>query len=372
MRNLARAGIPVYCGSEKLGFVTRSRWYRIPPIGKVSDPAELTTFLERLPFERCVLMACADNWISAAATLPESLSKRFVSCQPPMDTLQLLLDKGDFASILRENDIPHPETVILESEEQIKALDPMLFGGSFLKPRDSHAFFRQYGVKACRVKSREDAMGRYGNISRDGLTVLFQEYIPGPASNHYFIDGFVDRTGQVAAMFARRRLRMFPEDFGNSSYMISVACNEVSPAVDSLRRLLSAISYRGIFSAEFKYDERDDRYKILEINARPWWFVEFTAKCGVNVCTMAYRDALGLDVQPIDGYRVGARFIHPYYDVHICLQLLRSGRLSLPAWAGSWIGADSPVFCIDDPMPAVSWFSKGIIRKLKRALGVKR
>lgn len=371
MRNLARAGIPVYCGSEGLGFITRSRWYRVPPTGTVSDPSKLQKYLENLPFERCVLIACADNWISAVTTLPDSLSKRFVSCQPPMDTLRLLLDKGDFAMTLRENDIPHPETLLLESEEQIKALDPKMFGGSFLKPRNSHAFFKRYGVKACRVKSREDAANQYGKISRDGLTVLFQEYIPGPASNHYFIDGFVDRTGQVTAIFARRRLRMFPEDFGNSSYMVSVACDDISSVVGNIKRLLSAISYRGIFSAEFKYDERDRKYKIIEVNARPWWFVEFTASCGVNVCTMAYRDALGLNVQPVNGYRVGAKFIHPYYDVHICMQYLRSGKISLPAWIKSWIGADSPVFCLDDPMPALTWFAKGIFRKLKRALGVK-
>ena len=158
-----------------------------------------------------------------------------------------------------------------------------MFSGSFLKPRDSHAFFRRYKVKACRVESREDAIEQFRKKNSDGFKVLLQEYIPGPTSNHYFLDGFVDRNGQVDAMFARRRLRMYPDDFGNSSYMRSVACSEISQAVDDLKRLLSAISYRGIFSAEFKYDDRDGKYKILEINARPWWYVEFAAICGVDV-----------------------------------------------------------------------------------------
>jgi len=47
-----------------------------------------------------------------------------------------------------------------------------------------------------------------------------------------------------------------------------------------------------VFSAEFKFDERDGLFKILEVNARPWWYVDFAARCGVDVCRMAYRDAL--------------------------------------------------------------------------------
>ena len=34
-------------------------------------------------------------------------------------------------------------------------------------------------------------------------------------------------------------------------------------------------------------------FKILEINARPWWYVELASRCGVDVCTMSYRDAFG-------------------------------------------------------------------------------
>ena len=103
---------------------------------------------------------------------------------------------------------------------------------------------------------------------------VFQEYVAGPMDAHYFIDGFVDRLGEVKAFFARRRLLMYPVDFGNSTLMVSVPLGEVAPALESLRVLFSDLGYRGIFNAEFKRDERDGLFKLLEVNVRPWWFVE--------------------------------------------------------------------------------------------------
>jgi D-aspartate ligase len=256
--------------------------------------------------------------------------------------------------------MPHPKTVVIQSAEQLGSLDVEDFAGSFLKPRDSLAFFMLYEVKACRVKSREDAVSHFDRITGDGFEVLFQEYIPGPASNHYFIDGFVDRAGQVCALFARRRLRMYPTDFGNSSYMVSIPVEDVYSAAENLKRLLQEINYRGIFSAEFKFDERDRQFKILEINARPWWFIEFADVCGVDVCKFAYRDALGEKVRPVKSYRTGVRLVHPYFDIHICVNLIKEGKLSIISWIRSWIGAKYTALCFDDPLPAFAWWLKRI------------
>ena len=75
--------------------------------------------------------------------------------------------------------------------------------------------------------------------------------------------------------------------------------SDVASAAGSLERLLRGIDYRGVFSAEFKHDERDGLFKILEVNARPWWFAGFAASCGLDVCDMSYRDALGERVEPV-------------------------------------------------------------------------
>jgi predicted ATP-grasp superfamily ATP-dependent carboligase len=118
--------------------------------------------------------------------------------------------------------------------------------------------------------------------------------VPGPASNHFLIDGFASANGQVCALFARRRLRMHPPDFSNSAYMISVPLCEVEAggagtARDSRGNPVSRHFQRRIQARRTRRDLQDPR-----INPRIWVYVEFAGRCGVDVCTMAYRDALGL------------------------------------------------------------------------------
>jgi D-aspartate ligase len=86
--------------------------------------------------------------------------------------------------------------------------------------------------------------------SAPGTTLV--EYIPGPPTRHYFLDGVMDRTGTVCACIVSSRLRMFPPDFGDGSYGVSIRPEEVTPAMDVLKRFLGALRYRGVFDAEFK------------------------------------------------------------------------------------------------------------------------
>jgi predicted ATP-grasp superfamily ATP-dependent carboligase len=368
IRTLGRAGIPTYVATDPGAFVRRSRWYRPAPALAPGPPAEddPERFLLSLPLERAVLMPCSDLWAMRVAQLGPGLADRFPSCQSAASVLEILLDKGHFAAALDAAGIPHPCTRELVRVTDVDTIPDDAFTDSFLKPRDSQRFFSRFGVKAFRVRAREDAAERMKAVDAAGLSVIFQEYIPGLASNHVFVDGFVDRAGQPRAVFARRRLRMFPVDFGNSSYMVSVALDEVAAAVAAVQGLLRHVRYRGIFSAEFKYDERDGLFKILEVNARPWWYVEFAARCGVDVCTMAYRDALGLPVERAAAYRVGRTLVFPYYDVGACRELRRRGELSLWKWARSWLTAERPMFRWSDPLPATSETVKGVGRRLRK------
>jgi D-aspartate ligase len=124
--------------------------------------------------------------------------------------------------------------------------------------------------------------------------------------------------------------------------------------------VLEAIEYRGIFSAEFKRDPRDARFKLLEINTRPWWFIDFAVRSGVDICRMAYDDAQGREVAPVTRYKIGATCIYPYYDFVAAQPLIQSGRLSRWRWMAELLPALQPVGCWDDPMPATVGFARVI------------
>ncbi len=369
IRRLGAAGVRSYVLTHAGDFVRRSRWFRPPPSPAATDPGEsvpeLAAWLDGLPLERAVLLPCSDAWALRVARLDPRTAARFPSSQALPAVLETLLDKERFAVAVGAAGVPHPRTVIVHGPGDLRSLPDAAFAGSFLKPRDSQQFFARFGVKAFRVAGRDDALQRLDSIAAAGLAVIFQEYVPGAASDHLFVDGFVDRGGECRGVFARRRLRMYPRDFGNSSFMVSVSPGDAAEAVAAVQRLLNRIGYRGIFSAEFKRDARDGSFRILEVNARAWWYVEFAARCGVDVCAMAYRDALGLPVETARGYRVGRKLVYPYYDYHACRDLVRDGGMTVWAWARSWLGAEQPIFRWSDPVPALAETARGLGRALR-------
>ena len=147
---------------------------------------------------------------------------------------------------------------------------------------------------------------------------------------------------------------MFPVDFGNSSMTVTVAPEVARDAIESLDRLLAGIDHRGAFNAEFKRDPRDGVAKLIEMNCRPWWFIDFAAHCGIDVSLMMYRDALGLDVTTVDSYAIGERCGVLVDDIKAYRELRRSGELSMASWLTSWIGATSSTFELDDPLPTLA------------------
>jgi D-aspartate ligase len=355
LRILHRARIPAYSLNRSASIEEHSRWYRpLPGFRPETDGARsLVEILRACELPRAVLLPCSDHAVNEIAALPPALAERFPASVSPASVVARLTDKAGFAELLDQVSVPRPLTVVVNAPSDLDALPDTVFRGAFLKPRDSTSFAVRYRLKAIRVDTRADAMQRLAELRADGFGVILQEFIPGPGSSHYLIDGFSDSRARIRTLFARRRMRMHPAEFGNSSYMVSVPLSTVAAAAESLKKIIAALGYRGIFSAEFKFDERDRQFKILEINARAWWYVEFAARCGIDVCRMAYDDALGREVAERWDYRTGARLIYPYIDFFAAREEWRAGRLSLAGWARSWLGAQQPHFNWSDPVPAI-------------------
>lgn len=358
VRALGRAGIPLHAVSVDPGFVRASRWYQGPPGGAaLDDVAQLADYLRAIPLEGGVLVPTSDHAVLAVARLPRDLQERFPSSQAPLEVVERLLDKERLRGLLAALDVPHPRTVGVDRPDDLDALDGIDLDHCFIKPRDSQRFSRLLGVKALRPSSRNEMRLLLDRLAREGHPVVLQEYVPGPPTHHHFLDGFVDRDGRVRACLARRRLRASTPDFGNSSATVSVPLEDVRPAAADLMRILETVGYRGPFNAEFKLDEGDGTFRLLEINVRPWWQVEFAAMCGIDVVTMLYRDALGLLVADVEDYAVGVEWILAFTDLAACVRLARTGDMTWREVARSRLSARWVEFAPDDPLPG---FARGV------------
>jgi predicted ATP-grasp superfamily ATP-dependent carboligase len=370
VRACGRNGLPVYVAGANQRLVGRSRWHRRPPgadIAETDDGDELASYLRTLPFERSVLFPCSDRWALAAASLADDVAAAHVPTVAPLAVIRVLIDKELFARAAAESGVPAPRVLRPEAVASLSADELSSF---FVKPTLSQPFVEHFRVKGLTLETHHQASELLARCSEGGMDVLLQEYVPGPPTSHVFLDGYVDRSGVLRACLARRRLRMHPRAFGNSTLSVTIPLAEVSEALAGLRLLFESIGYTGLFDAEFKLDSRDGQFKILEVNARAWWQLELATAAGVDVCLLAYRDALGQPLPHVSSYKIGQTWVHPVPDLRAWWQARRAGDRTGGFPLRVWLGGANAVFSRDDPKPAVEELAltaKRVLRRLSRA-----
>jgi D-aspartate ligase len=374
LRSLHAAGIAAVVACPAGSFITRSRWYRPTPGDAPWDGEpgpHAYEYLRAMPLERAVVICGRDDAALWAADLPSGpLAERFLVCSSPRSVLETLQDKARFGEFLAHTDMPHPRTFTVRSAADIGAIPFGELDRVFIKPVDSQRFVKITGAKGIWVSGRSAFERTWEELEAQGLHVIAQEYVPGKASDHYFIDGFRDRQGALTGLFARRRMRIYPPHFGNSSYCVSIPLGEIAEARHQLGGLLERLQYRGIFSAEFKRDSRDGKLRILEINTRAWWYVDFAARCGINVCRMAYEDALGLSVTRASAdYPIGVGCTHLARDIRAVCARAEGQRVSPWKALMQWSRGYFSVFRLDDPMPGLLELRRELWRALRHFFG---
>lgn len=368
LRATRDAGIEAWSACPQGDLSTHSRWYRPLPgaAGWDGSAQGIEQALADATIEGAILIPCADDiadWVARNAVDGRVMDRYLASTSTPA-TMNILQDKARFAEWLSAKDIASPRSFQVHDDSDFGLLPFDQLDRVFIKPIDSQSFSRITGRKGLWVENARACRETWSQMQAQGHGMIVQEYVPGPVSNHVFVDGFRDRNGRYPGLFARRRTRIHPPDFGNSTYCRSIALEEIEPAVVACMRLLDHLDYRGIFSAEFKQDERNGEYRILEVNTRAWWYVEFAARCGVNVCGMAWRDAQSLPVEAVRRYQVGKGCVNWIEDANA----LKHTRSRLATALLDWPGAYEHVYRWDDPRPAIHRVSSQLRRSFARRI----
>jgi D-aspartate ligase len=371
LRVLARRGIPAFVVDDTTNVIVRSRWYRRPErtLPETSDADALAAYLRSLSLPRAVLIACSDQWAAAVAGLPADLGQRFPSSIAPLEAVEQFVDKDRFRGLVDRLDIPRPRTIPIREPADLEGATDEELANGFLKPTESHRHNRQFGTKGFFIRSRNDAVRLVDEARGAGITFLLQEWIPGGPSKTILIDGFVDRDGTVKAMLARRRVRMDPPRLANTCSDVTIPLADVEACLPSLRRLLEGVRYRGIFNVEFKHDERDGVFKIIELNPRPFWLIGHIANAGIDLPWMAYLDALELPVPEPAPYQVGRFGMYEIPDATAIARAWVSRRRPDGPVIEPWLRGDRALFWFRDPLPAVSGIGQILGRRVARARG---
>ena len=356
VRSLGRRGIPVWVlhGPDEHRLATTSRYTRrrLPWPAGDDDHARslfLRSLAERHGLRGWVLFATADSTAAFVAREHDRLRETFALTTPAWEVFRWAYDKRLTAELATSMGVGHPCTRPVRSRADVEHYD-----GDFpviLKPATKPRL-KLPAAKAWPANDRAELLRRYDQAVRltEPGTLMLQELIPGRRGAQLSFAALCDRGTPLVRVTAERE-RQHPMDFGRSSTLVVTVEN---PEVEALgRRVLARLALTGLAEVEFKRDDRDGSYRLLDINLRVWGWHTIGRRAGLDFPFLAWRQALGQQV-PILQAPAGMRWLRLTTDLPVGLREVAGGRLSPTAYVGSVLRPhERPVLAPEDPLPAL-------------------
>ncbi|MBA2676785.1 MAG: carboxylate--amine ligase [Ktedonobacteraceae bacterium] len=368
-RSLGRRGVPVIAlDRDAAGYALTSKYVTAAALcpNVLEDEAGFIDFLLALGRELkrpAVLFPCNDEWVLTVNRHRAALEKYFLFPFSGPEVVEPVLDKARLYQRATELGIPIPRTWYLHPDtiEQIAAELPY---PCIVKPTEQRAFYDAFQDKAWRIGEPADLFSAVERAS--GHLLVAQEIVGQGLSDFYSVCSYIGKAGgehggddasgkKRDGVFVGRKLEQYPPQFGTGCLVVA----EWVPSIaERGMQILKTFGYSGVSEVEFIYDERDDEYKLLDINTRVWKWIGLPIAAGVDLPWLAYSDAIGRPAsteQPRDG------LIWTYAKDYMALRQAGLGKATAhyvpeALWAELIAGqAEHIVDAVidpDDPMPA--------------------
>jgi predicted ATP-grasp superfamily ATP-dependent carboligase len=312
---------------------------------------------------RAVVYPTSDLDALNLSELKEDLPDDYHFVVGDKEPVEILVNKSKFYRVLDRHGIDYPVTFFPEDLENVQRIGARLTYPVFIRPSISQLFNRIFSTegKGFFAYSLRELTDYYQLATRYGVGVMFQEIIPGPASNSYQLEGYYNMEYRPTVLFARQRLRIWPPDFGNTTLCVSIPLTKMANEKRKVNDFIHKIGYQGLMSAEFKKDARNGRLKFLEVNARAWWHFWLSAECGADIAFSSYLDAVGEKTEYIEDYETGLKSIYLLPDLMASASMFINGNLGFPEWVRSMYSIDESNICPrEDLSPFIMSFANSL------------
>ena len=367
-RSLGRLGIRVLGCHDSLRAPAAASRYDAEPQVFAGSGDEGIEFLRELGKRvgRAVLIPTDDVSSVVVAERGDELREWFLFPRQPPGLASSLYSKKGMAELCRRLGVPTPETSFPESHADVEAFAAEATFPVVLKGIDSWLLAARTGTRIAIVESREELLCEYDRLETpDEPNVMLQEYVPGGPESVWMFNGYFDEGSECLFGVTGRKLRQYPAYTGMTSLGVVLRNERVA---SQTVELMKEVGYRGILDIGWRYDARDDRYKLLDVNPRLGAsFRLFVGKGGMDVVRAAYLDLTGQKV-PSSEARDGRKWVVENLDLVSSRRYARDGRLRARDWARSFRGVEEGAwFARDDPKPFALMCARFGASKLRRA-----
>lgn len=289
---------------------------------------------------RPIVIITSDIFLSLFNKFRKDLSNFFLFNIPSKELLDKILDKGRQYNLVKGLGVDLPNTIFLSKEDKLtdtfELNFPVFVKGAF--PHIWKQFYTEKGFVADNFEKMEIIVN---TIKKKNLDLIIQELIVGPNCNHYKVSTLFNCKREPKLFFTTQKARQFPFDFGVGSYMRSERVEEL---LEIGKKIFDALGYTGIGSIEFKKDERDGKYKFIELNPRMWQQNYQATLAGLNFAEYYYRDLAGDVLEFNDDFLENVTYIDTVNDFQSFYSNKKITEESFYEWVKQVLKADSYAF----------------------------
>ncbi len=254
---------------------------------------ELTKIHNDYKKNKLLLIACSDIYMKLVIKNKEKLKDHYIIPYIDEKLMNKLVLKENFYKTCEEYNLDYPNTLICTCDNY-KDLKMDFKYPIIIKPSNSVLYWKSKfeGKKKIFISNNEketkDILSRiYGSTYNDHL--IIQEYIKGDDTNLRVLNAYVDSNHKVTFMGLGQVIleEKNPGALGDYGAIITTYDKEL---FDKMQKFLEDIKYVGYANFDFKYDQRDKKYKLFEINIRQGRSSSFTTLSGKNITKYLVED----------------------------------------------------------------------------------
>ena len=221
--------------------------------------------------KKLLLIGCADHYVRLIVSNKEVLKNKFVLPYTDLEVLNKIVLKETFYELCEKNNIDYPKTFVYKKGDSFD-FDLDFNYPVILKPSDSVLYFKasfegQYKVYT--INNKEEMIATLKKIYEAGYkgNMIIQDRIPGYDNKMYDLHVFCGKNKKVQYMNLGNVLleEHTPKGLGSNAATITIYNEEL---MLKIKNLLESIGYEGWADCDLKYDEKDKKIKIFEINIR--------------------------------------------------------------------------------------------------------
>ncbi len=255
--------------------------------------AVLKEFAEEHKEKTILAIGCGDSYVQLLSQNRDNLPENVIAPYIDIDLMNSLIHKEKFYQMCEETGVDYPNTFVHRRELGHDFELP--FEAPFIvKPSNGIEYWRHPFAtqkKVYKADSRKELLGILDDIYKAGYddSIIIQDFIPGDDTYMRVLTNYSDRNGKVKLMSLGHVLLEVhtPHGIGNHAVIITEHNEEVT---EKIKKLLEEMNYIGFSNFDIKYDQRDGKYKVFEINTRQGRSNFYVTGAGQNIARYLVED----------------------------------------------------------------------------------